>query len=44
VICEEAPSAAEIAAQLPASQWNRYNFKETELRDHVAKQIALVDA
>jgi putative nucleotidyltransferase with HDIG domain len=43
-ICEEAPSAAEIAAQLPASQWNRYNFKEVELRDHVARQIALVDA
>jgi putative nucleotidyltransferase with HDIG domain len=44
VTCEQAPSAAEIAMQLPASPWNRYNFKEVELGDYVATQIALVDA
>jgi putative nucleotidyltransferase with HDIG domain len=44
VVCEQAPSAAEIATQLPASPWNRYNFQEAELGDYVEKQIALVDA
>jgi hypothetical protein len=43
VICERAPTADEIAMQLPASPWKRYDFKEAELRDYVEKQIALID-
>jgi putative nucleotidyltransferase with HDIG domain len=44
VICEEVPSADEIATQLPMSPWNRYVFKGAELGDCVARQIALLDA
>ena len=44
VTCEQTPSAAAIAAQLPVSPWNRYVFKDAELGDYVATQIALVDA
>lgn len=43
VIFEQAPTVAEIAAQLPANPWSRYDVKEAELRNHIAKQIALVE-
>ncbi len=44
VISDLTPTAAEIAAQLPVSPWNRFVFQEAEVAAYVAKQLALVDA
>jgi len=36
----EAPSCAEVAAQLPANPWTAYTFNEEELKARIAEQIA----
>jgi putative nucleotidyltransferase with HDIG domain len=39
----QAPSAAALVSQLPANPWNPYTFREEQLKNRIANQIASVE-
>jgi HD-like signal output (HDOD) protein len=43
VTFEQTPSASEVVAQLPDNPWNRYIFKEEELRSRLGRQITALE-
>jgi len=43
VTLAQAPSTAEIVAQLPAKPWNPYVFREEDLKSRIGRQVATVE-